>query len=133
MIPIELPQGITLFPLSDSYCDHWAAQLGPGFNVSVSDRPGLNVEGVHRFMREIAREPLFAVIETNYFGGEGDQAAAVYRGVQEVMPPEQGEFGPINRALRCLGVQAPAGKDEFDTVELGRYRDFSDLFDSYRA
>jgi HEAT repeat protein len=29
----------------------------------------------------------------------------------------------INKALRLLGVKAEAGKDEFDTVDLGRYKD----------
>jgi hypothetical protein len=31
--------------------------------------------------------------------------------------------GPINQALRHLGVMAPVGTDEFDAVGLRRYRD----------
>jgi hypothetical protein len=33
---------------------------------------------------------------------------------------------PINAALRHLGVEAIAHHDEFDTLELGRYRHFED-------
>lgn len=125
--PIPLPQGITLFPLNAECCDRWSETLGvAGF---VSDRPLLNGRVIHLIMQKIASEPLFAVIETDYFGGAGDQAAAVYRGEEEVMAPAAARFGPINEALRHLGVQASAGMDEFDTVGLGRFRDFDDLFD----
>jgi len=40
-------------------------------------------------------------------------------------------IGPINEALRLLDVIASDGCDEFDTVELGKFRDFDDLFDTY--
>ena len=33
--------------------------------------------------------PLFAVIETDYFAGMGDQAAAAYRGDREIMAPSR--------------------------------------------
>ena len=128
--PIPLIPAITLFPLEAGYCDHWSERLG--IAGSVSDRPLLNGRVVHHMMWEVGREPLFAVIETDYFGGVGDQAAAVYRGDKEVMAPAVGAVGPINQALRHLGVQAAAGTDEFDAVGLGRFRDLHDLFHSYR-
>ncbi len=84
-------------------------------------------------MREVAPEPLLVVIETDDFGGRGDQAAAVYRGDREVMAPAVGAVGPINEALRHLGVRASAGMAEFDTVGLGQFRDSDDLFDAYRG
>jgi hypothetical protein len=127
--PVPLTAQITLFPLDAGYYDHWADRLGiTGF---VSERPLLNGRVVHHLMRQIAPEPLFAVIETDYCGGTGDQAAAVYRGEREVMAPSVAAVGPINEALRHLGVLATGGRDDFDTVDLGRFRDFDDLFDSY--
>jgi hypothetical protein len=123
--PIPLPQGITLFPLEAELCDAWSEQLGiHGF---VSERPILNCQVVHHLMRKIAAEPIFAVIETEYFGGQGEQAAAVYRGGEVLMAPAVAETGPINVALRHLGVHAVQGKDEFDTVGLGSFRSFDDL------
>lgn len=125
--PIRLIGGITLLPLEATYCDDCSERLGvAGF---VSDRPLLNCWVVHHMLRAIALESLFAVIETNYFGGNGDQAAAVYQGGREIMAPAVATIGPINAALRHLGVQASAGLDEFDTVGLGRFRDFDEFFD----
>jgi hypothetical protein len=126
--PVPLTAGLTLFPLTAGFCDHWAETLDVGGVVSA--RPLLNCRVVHRLVQEVAREPLFAVIETEYCGGRGEQAAAVYRGDREVMAPAVGGVGPINSALRHLGVRASPGEDEFDTVGLGRFRDFDDLLDA---
>ena len=108
------------------------------FAEFVSDTPLLNSVAVHRMVNDLTENPLFAVIETDYFGGRGSQAAAVYRGADEVMAPEWtaiGEAGdskgPINKALRLLGVVATGGRDEFETVGLDNHRNFSDLFESY--
>jgi hypothetical protein len=49
------------------------------------------------------------------------------------MDAESATGGPINRALRMLGVTAAANLDEFDTVGLGHHRDFYDLFEDYHA
>src|SRR4051794_13558898 len=110
--PIRLTDELTMLPLHARYVDHWAEKLGvTGF---VDDVPRLNSNIVHCLLGYLAAEPLFAVIETDYFGGRGTQAAAVYRGMVEVMPPESGGFGPINEALRLLGVTAREDLDEFD-------------------
>jgi hypothetical protein len=117
-----LADGLTMFALDSDQVDHWSDTLGvSGFH---SARPLLNGRVVHHIMNTIASYPLFAVIETEYFGGDGDQAAAVYAGAKEVMPPEVDSIGPINKALRLLGVVPSSGRDEFDTVGLGNYRDF---------
>jgi hypothetical protein len=128
LTPIPLVPHITLFPLEPGHCDDLSARLGVA--GSVSDRPLANGRVVHHMVQVIAPESLFAVIETDYFGGRGDQAAAVYRGDREVMAPAVAVVGPINQALRHLGVQAPAGMDEFDAAGLGRFRDFDASFDS---
>ncbi|MBY0461358.1 MAG: hypothetical protein K2V38_28915 [Gemmataceae bacterium] len=133
---IKLTGELTLFPLHASYTDFWAEKLGvSGF---VADVPLLNSRVVHHMVNAVATDPLFAIIETDYFGGTGSQSAAVYRGAVEVMPPESTELvrgrisiGPINKALRLLGVTGTGGRDEFDTVGLANHRDFDDLFDRY--
>lgn len=124
--PIPLPFGLTMFPLDDNFCDEWTEKLNlPGF---LSARPLLNARVVHHLVASIAEAPLFAIIETDYFGGLGEQAAVVYQGQTEIMPPEVAGGGPINKALRHLGVVAQPGLDEFDTVGLGDFRDFDELF-----
>lgn len=133
---VRLTPGLTLFPLDARYTDFWAGRLGiPGFVDCV---PLLNSEVIHHIINAVSPDPLFAVIETDYFGGVGSQAAGVYRGHAVVMPPVStavrpwgGSVGPINESLRLLGVRARGGQDEFDTVGLGRYRDFCNWFDDY--
>jgi hypothetical protein len=49
------------------------------------------------------------------------------------MEPKGGVAGPINDALRLLGLRASAGRDEFETAGLARWRDFDDLFEEYQS
>lgn len=122
---------ITCFPLSAEYCDHWSVKLK--IDGDRAEEPLLNANVVHHMILAIADEPLFAVIETDYFGGIGTQCAAVYRGREEVMVPRSSEGGSINKALGLLGVCPERGLDEFDTVGLGQYRSFDETFKAYWA
>ena len=134
--PIPLFDGLTLFPLDARYPDFWSQKLQVhGF---ASSTPLLNSRVVHYMINSIANDPLFALIETDYCGGVGCEAAVAYRGTKQIMVPDStdverigGSVGPVNKALRMLGVISKDGSDEFDTLELGRYRDFSDLFEEY--
>jgi hypothetical protein len=58
-----------------------------------------------------------ALIETDYFGGAGQQKARVVHGQETPL-----ETGKINAALKILGVLNTPDKDEFDVVGLGKYR-----------
>ena len=128
-IPLEF--GITMFPLDSNYCDHWAEKLD--VKGLLSERPMLNCKVAHHMINAISDAPLFAVIETDYFGGVGDQAAALYQGSSELMQPTSAPVGPINEALKKLGIVARSPLDEFDTIGLGNYRNFDDLFEAYRS
>jgi hypothetical protein len=127
--PIPLESGITMFPLDGKHCDYWSEKLG--VHGSLSRRPQLNEPVVHHMVNAIADDPLFAVIDTDFFGGIGDQAAAVYRGPKEVIAPWVGYRGPINHALHELGVIPRGALDLFDTVGLREHRDFDDLYEDY--
>jgi hypothetical protein len=124
--PIQLSEELTLFPLHDSYVDAVAEKLA--IQEQFLDGPLLNTGTVHHLMNAIAVEPLFAIIETNYCGGIGSQSAVVYRGKLEIMAPERDVEGSINRALKQLGVKRSLRNDEFDTIGLGNFRDFDDIF-----
>lgn len=58
-----------------------------------------------------------ALIETDYFGGAGEQKARVVHGQETPL-----EKGKINQALKILGVLRTPEIDEFDVVGLGKYR-----------
>lgn len=62
-----------------------------------------------------------AFIETDYFGGAGEQRARVKKGREIIL-----RRGEINEALRLLGVTGDANKDEFDKVGLGQWRNNED-------
>lgn len=69
-----------------------------------------------------------AYIETEYFGGAGAQSATAFVDGSEVMAPQtaHGGAGPINQALRRIGVVRTDADDEFDTVGLGERRSMAD-------
>jgi len=85
---------------------------------------------------EVSGEFPLAYVETEYFGGEGSQAAMVWAAGEVVFGPvrtsdlrEGGNSsarklldGAINRALRHLGVNRGAVRDEFDALGLGQHR-----------
>ena len=71
-----------------------------------------------------------AYLETDYFGGTGEQSAVVWQyGRLSFGPahmasdaPRPPHLRPINAALKALGLIAARGLDEFDTFGLGHYR-----------
>jgi len=123
--PTELPQGFVIVPLWEREFDRISGlKPGPyaeGFTyLSASLMLALNSAS------DI--DPL-VYLETNYSGGIGSQAAAAFvRGKiafaehhAVLRDPQRGD-GPINRALKVLGVTAVAGQDEFDALDLRRFR-----------
>lgn len=60
----------------------------------------------------------FAYIKTDYFGGFGGQHAAIVEADGEIVVVKD-----INVALKEIGVVQHPGKDEFDSINLGEYRD----------
>lgn len=64
-----------------------------------------------------------AYIETDYFGGVGTQAAAVWDWGRLRWGPQTGDIGPVNEALHSLGVpRVGAGHDAFERVGLQLHR-----------
>lgn len=67
-------------------------------------------------------------VETEYFGGVGEQSATAFVDGREAVAPQRarGGGGAINQALRAIGTVRSAELDEFDTVGLGRWRSMDD-------
>lgn len=63
-------------------------------------------------------------VETDYFGGAGEQSAAVWKNGAKGYKAKKS--GAIDMALRILGVVASEGNDEFDTLGLGNFRSNED-------
>lgn len=120
-----LDQGLSLMPMTDDLFD------------SVTNGDSTRVLGFwwlpggfdSRLARWSADGPV-AFVEAEYFGGVGEQQAAVWDDGRLVLGPLRIAEGqpfpvggsPISQALRRLGAVARGGEDEFAAVGLGRRR-----------
>ena len=77
------------------------------------------------------------MLETDFFGGDGKQLAEAWENGARIQGPLVSFYGytkprplqktsqvedAINEVLRTLGIYCHEGKDEFDSVGLGRFR-----------
>jgi len=69
----------------------------------------------------MSKRGLVGYIVAEYFGGCGDQFSIIWSDGEIVFGPLR-QPDAINQALRRFGVNADQGKDEFDSVGLGRHR-----------
>lgn len=83
---------------------------------SYSEHPDWDCELTHFMAKEIGLKQ-FVLIETDYFGGIGEQFASYYDNGKKVLHEVR-----INEALAYLGVQPKADLDAFDTLNLSEYR-----------
>lgn len=134
---VDLNAGFALVPLVPEA----VAALSPGDERVISllvDSP--LPERLTDFLRRASAIAPIAYVEAEFFGGVGQQGSVVWEGGEVVLgplvdraepsPPTKLEAGPINRALRRLGVQrSPDDVDEFATLGLGKYRNTEDWLD----
>jgi hypothetical protein len=119
---IDLPEGTGLLPLSEALLRE-IQEAGRGAEGSASTGGVFEflTPAVDRWVRTISRGATIAYVETEYFGGEGYERAAVFRDGDLVLGPLDGA-GAINQALRALGVVSRSGQEPFDALGLGRHR-----------
>lgn len=124
-LPVLKNAGFAIIPLHYSHSDYWENKQGKA-HESYSDMMHDSAT-TQEFARRLGITK-FALVETDYFGGVGEQFATVYEnGVRRFNVTE----GGINKALGLIGVEKAHGKDEFETVGLGKYREFSSFFEKY--
>ncbi|UED85650.1 hypothetical protein [Streptomyces profundus] len=122
---VPLCQGLSLVPMTDALFD--AVTDGGVGELGFRRLPGGFGGPLARWS---AGGPV-AYAEAEYFGGTGEQRAAVWAdGALALGPwessPDPGlpeAISPISRALRRLGARSDPGEDEFQTVGLNRRRD----------
>lgn len=120
--------GLFFLPVTDEIFDHATTLKGDSDPVA---------EGYYRFSGSLAAiacacstEGPIAHVFTDYFGGDGTQGAMTWKAGAISMKPQVSRLGPINAALRTLGVQATPPQDEFDAAGLDKVRD-NDRFESF--
>ena len=126
---IPLPQGIAMLPMTDEVFDTAGAKGTEGALGFWKLPAGFE-------SRLAAWSPAGPVgyLEAEFFGGIGSQRAALWAGgalalgplAVEGDQPFPNDGSPISQLLRLLGVTRGEHHDEFDALELGRYRDTED-------
>lgn len=129
---ISLDSDLTMFPIDLYYTDYWRKTLKIYGDLPVNQPKDSTFPHdlvIADLMSKISDclMPLYALIQTDYFGSVGQQWADVYRGNCLV----NNRAIQINCALALLGVKRHNKLDEFDTIGLGNYRSLPDYLNKY--
>ena len=127
-LPARLVGDLGFLPLSDRHLDQLFPEQG-----EFDDQMTYLSMALKKPLRELTERSVMAYIETEYFGGQGSQAAVVYYRGECVYGPHQAPIGPISEALGLLGVVANASDhDAFETAGLCRHRSNQDWIEEVR-
>jgi hypothetical protein len=81
-------------------------------------------------VREFGKDKTIAKISTDYFGGNGHQEAKLFVNNKKEYD-KSSEFDwserPINSVLKMMCITPDKGMDEFDTINLSKYRSNQDF------
>lgn len=121
-----LRQGLALMPMTDEVFD---SVTDDGSKVGALGFWRLS-EGFEGLLAKWSAAGPVAYVQAEYFGGIGEQRAAVWAdealALGPLDEPAQGQtsraVSPISQVLRRLGARSSPGKDEFDAVGLDRHR-----------
>lgn len=121
----SIGQGLALMPMTKALFDSVADGSEEGA-LGFWRLPG----GFEETLAAWSAGGPMAYVEAEFFGGVGEQRAAVWDSGSIVLGPlhlEEGQAdppagSPISQALRRLGVRASAGEDEFSAAGLDRHR-----------
>ncbi|MGW7636895.1 hypothetical protein [Streptomyces decoyicus] len=126
---VPLDQGLSLMPMTNELFDAFTEGSADGA-WGFWRLPG----GFGRLLAQWSAAGPVAYVEAEYFGGVGEQQAAVWSDGAVVLGPLHTPEGqpfplagsPIAQALRRLGAAADAAEDEFSAIGLDRHRHTED-------
>ena len=127
--PARLTGDLGFLPLSDEHLDYLFPEQGD-FDHEMTYLSA----ALKNALRDLTGDSVMAYIETDFFGGQGEEAAVVYNRGECVYGPHRAPVGPISQALALLGVVAhPTHHDAFETAGLGRHRSNEDWIEECGA
>lgn len=120
-------QNYAIFPVDADFVES-VTEARPSTDTDTFE---LLTDAFQDYLRALSRLGALAYVETDYFGGDGGQGAAVYSDGRAMMEPEWSEeIGPINRALKLIGVEQGLAYDHFSALGLTEYRGNDDLINA---
>lgn len=136
---VSLPQGFAMLPVTDALRQE-AATIYPSQETEPFEEFYDLTDSVARLGAQMSQQTPVAYIETEYWGGDGTQAAIVWHEGTVVLRPYTRELtwrqdrvskvavlrGPISIALNRLGVEVNEELDEYAALGLGRFRSNED-------
>jgi hypothetical protein len=128
----DLVLGLTLFQIDHYYSTCWQHLLKTKGELEICDIDSIVFPreiALAEIMRQISfeKQVLFAIIQTDYFGGFGSQYANVFANSKNANK----NIKTINEALKYLGVVVQNGLDEFETVGLHKIRSQPEYLERY--
>jgi hypothetical protein len=132
----ELPRldrgsGFVVFPVDADIID---SRIEPDkIPAKTAAKFKLLTDGFRKLLQALSRNGQLAYVETDYFGGIGGQGALVCRNGEEIMPPTWDKRGPVNHALKLIGMPRGLFTDRFTAAGFDRLRDNDDILDLIAA
>ena len=117
---IQLEQNMSILPMpdaSDEMTRAYGQVSGTEFRCGHPQPP----PSVLAVIYKLSIIGAVCYLEAEYFGGHGDQTATVWQNGICTLGPIT-EDHAFNKALRLIGVRCFDGKDEFDSLGLGKHR-----------
>jgi hypothetical protein len=130
LVPLNAP-GVAFIPMTDALLDGLATRFPTTTSHALPEFSKLSPSAV-LWLEQLSATGRVAYIETEYFGGVGAQAATVWEDGKIILGPKQADIGPINDALRLLGITRTETQDEFEVAGLGRHRQTESPRDLWR-
>jgi|GEM_PF-790501 len=90
-------------------------------------------DALARLGAAMSRGGAVAYVETDYFGGTGDQAAIAWKDGRIAFGPEKARIGVVSDALRRIGAEKGKARDEFEALGLDRHRGNDDWIEQAMA
>jgi hypothetical protein len=125
---VKLRQGFAMFPLTDEIIDF--VLVAPQ-EFCFKEFTYLSGE-LDEILRNASNVSPIVYVETEYFGGEGCQAAIVYCDGKVVFGPKNSSSGIISEALKLVGVNIQMDfQDEFDSFGLSSCRTSEEFIERF--
>ncbi|MGJ4789483.1 hypothetical protein [Leptospira koniambonensis] len=111
---IELPYEFLMIPLKNDLLER--------VNIRVDDDFELNIIN---WLSSKSKHSIFAFITAEFFGGSGGQIAKLFSN-GKIIKEFSFDSNAINNILELLGLERSVAHDQFDMLQLSRFRNTED-------